>query len=372
MKAVSVWTYYFNNKRRVLPVVLIIALSVLGVTAAAALTGAINQDIISQTSIYSHFYVIQLDDQSTTTLDQLKLVINDQQLADSVVTGSRRGVSMPSVIGVSSAFVFFLPPGQTEKFMKPLQWKITKGHAPQQVDEIVLTTPFLRAKHLQIGDTIGQEVDSTELLPGKYTIVGSITTPEPYNAGITLTDQLTPADTLFITPLPGQEDKLDMELQSLADQFKATAETHSSVQADLATEFSTLDTVLWAINSITILVITLSVGLINIIFFMQRANEFGLLAALGYSRGFIIRKTLLESFGMVVVGWTLGLLLAEITYQILNRLLFANATFGLTVFNLRIVLFSVPVPIAVILFSTITVLWKLLRLDPISIIEKRD
>jgi hypothetical protein len=45
---------------------------------------------------------------------------------------------------------------------------------------------------------------------------------------------------------------------------------------------------------------------------------------------------------------------------------------GLNLFETRTLLFSLPVPIAVVIFGGGIVLWTLVRMDPISIIEKRD
>ena len=44
MSALSIWTYYWNNKRKVLPVTAIIALSIVGIASSATLTGSFYQD----------------------------------------------------------------------------------------------------------------------------------------------------------------------------------------------------------------------------------------------------------------------------------------------------------------------------------------
>lgn len=372
MKPLSVFTYYRSNKRKVIPVILIIALSILGITAAAAFTGAINKDIEIEAKFYDHYSVVQVNSESTVTIDQLLANANIIDNAQAVFIGSRRGISTPSIIGSGAAFVYMLAVDDQEKFIKPLGWTLQEGRLPLTSNEIVLTQTLLTVKHLHVGDYIGQDIAADELLPGKYLIVGALQTAEPYYAAITSNAASTEIDTMVIQPKIGNEDKLETVLSNLEESDHVDAYTATQMHADLATEFAMLDTILWAINSVTIIVITLSIGLINIIFFMQRANEFGLLAALGYSQVSIIRKTVLESLGMVAIGWLLGIVFTQVVYTVLNTTLFADTAFGLTILDTRMILFSLPVPVSVMLFSVITVVWKLWRLDPIAIIEKRD
>jgi len=119
--------------------------------------------------------------------------------------------------------------------------------------------------------------------------------------------------------------------------------------------------------------ITSSIALLQIIFFMQRANEFGLLAAIGYSRSFIIIRTITESILNIILGWFLGIIFSEIVYKYLNAKIYEpQGMEGLTILNLNTLLFTIPVPIVVTIFSIGTVLWKLIRMDPVAIIERRD
>ena len=84
---------------------------------------------------------------------------------------------------------------------------------------------------------------------------------------------------------------------------------HRSLARDRMVEFVTnLNMIVWLLNVVGIVVISLSVGLLNVIFFMQRANEFGLLAALGYTKRFLVRPTFLEAAFTVATGWVLGIL----------------------------------------------------------------
>ena len=106
---------------------------------------------------------------------------------------------------------------------------------------------------------------------------------------------------------------------------------------------------------------------------MQRANEFGLLAALGYTKRFLIRRTFLEVTVSVAIGWLLGILFSQVIYSVINAVLFIPKGLApLTIFTSRMLLFTVPVPVTVTVFSVAVVVWQLWRMDPVAIIERRD
>lgn len=374
MKPLSIFTYYLNNKRKVIPATLIIGLSVLGITATAAFTGAINRDIEVQLSIYSYLSTLEAKDvASPVDLDMYSKELETDPSVAAVYKGERISTNMDALLGASYASVYVLDSSGSQAFLDALDWKLIQGRMPTQANEVVLTQDLLEVKNAQAGDAIGSEVLEEEALPGKYIIVGSLSTPQPQAGGIAFLPNQQQVSILYIFPKPEQENQLEATLQKYREENPdLEVMTAQIIQQRLQEEFQTLDFILWGINAVSILVIALSIGLINIIFFMQRANEFGLLAALGYSRLKIVTKTFLESIGMVIMGWGSGVLFAELVYKILNQTIFSSSIYGLTVFEVRTLLFSLPVPIAVIVFSCATVLWKLLRLDPIAIIEKRD
>ena len=138
-------------------------------------------------------------------------------------------------------------------------------------------------------------------------------------------------------------------------------------------ELANVNIMIWVLNAISIVVLALALGLLNVIFFMQRANEFGLLAAMGYTKRFLTMRTLLEAAVTVAAGWALGILISQAIYTVVNVIFFVpKGLAALTIMTPRVLLFTVPVPVTVTVFSVAIVLWQLWRMDPISIIERRD
>lgn len=133
-----------------------------------------------------------------------------------------------------------------------------------------------------------------------------------------------------------------------------------------------MDAIVWAINSIVVLVLSLLAGLLNFIYFMDRMNEFGLLLAIGYPRGFVVRRALLESLILTLLAWVFGILFSQVIYSLLNVLIFEPRGVSLTVLNWHALQFTLPIPIMVGFFAAGTVLWQLRSLDPMQMIERRD
>jgi ABC-type antimicrobial peptide transport system permease subunit len=153
---------------------------------------------------------------------------------------------------------------------------------------------------------------------------------------------------------------------------KATIQTPSYWNRFVERTLSQYDALVTAINAVIIVVLSLGVGLLNMIYFRQRTGEFGILAGIGFGRGFLVRRVTLEALLLTVVAWLLGMLLSVSVYQVLDTLVFAPQGTHLSIINLRLLTGTLPVPVFVWLFSTVTIMWQLVRLDPVAVIDKRD
>ena len=249
-----------------------------------------------------------------------------------------------------------------------------------------MTIDFLRNRGLSVGDRIGEAVDEEDWLAGEWVIVGAFVDTESIG-GIANLDYLRdrflaqpdlPAEfadrpqLLALASGPGQEAELEAFLDSLPSE-EVFVIHRSFAQRRFKSLTTNIDTIIWILNVGSIVVLSLALGLLNIIFFMQRANEFGLLAALGYARQFLVRRTFLEVAVTAVAGWVTGILFTYGIYSALNALLFVpRGLEALSVLTGRIFLFTVPVPITVMIFSVAIVMWQLWRMDPVTIIERRD
>jgi ABC-type antimicrobial peptide transport system permease subunit len=116
----------------------------------------------------------------------------------------------------------------------------------------------------------------------------------------------------------------------------------------------------------------LAVGLLNQIYFLQRIPEYGILLALGYKVSYLVRRTLTEATVLTVTGWVLGLGVAYGAHWLLEAVLFAPKGITMVGLSLKTVSYTFPIPFLIAGFSLFTVIRRLMTLDPVSIVERRD
>ena len=386
MRALSIFTYYLNNKRKVVPVTGIIALAVLVISVTGSLTGSLFEDEKRELAYYDRFAVVFSNQRSGLSDGMLRQLKNHPAVAETYEV-VRRTTRTQGIFGSAGRPIYFLSEMDRQAFADRLGWRLTEGRWPRtDTNEVALTENILRNRGLELGGRIGNVADEKDWLDGEWLIVGTLAS-DAVTGGVGdrsyirerfLTDPDLPPEVanrphvLTIRPAEGKNLELEVFLDSLPkDQVDAFHRTEARQEVD--EELANVDMIIWILNGSTIVVLALALGLLNVIFFMQRANEFGLLAALGYTKRFLTVRTFLEAVVTVAAGWALGILLSQAIYTVLNATLFEPKGLApLTIMTPRVLLFTTPIPVTVTLFSVAVVLWQLWRMDPVAIIERRD
>lgn len=390
LNPLSIFTYYFRNKRKVVPILLMITLSVLGISVVAAMSGTMKREVAHKWEAYEHYYTVDIffnADSGYENFEEFSLAVSnvreELELRPEVyylLEGRTRSIKVQLLLGSDGTRIFFLSKKDIPKFLEEMEVEIGQENFPKSGKEILLTDSILENKDLKPGDYVGDEIDKQEFLSGKYKIIGEIKSKsDEKNSkfGIGLLDSGERSKfftTFFVHPEFGQEQALHDYLLDLEKNNKAVSvRTKQLVQEMVTSDFDSTNQILWIINIVVVLTITSAIALLQIIFFMQRSSEFGLLAAIGYSKRFIILRTIGEALGTVVIGWTFGIVFSEVVYRIVNHYLFyPKGMEGLTILEPLAFIFTVPIPVVVAIFSAGTVLWKLGKMDPVTVIEKRD
>jgi tellurite resistance protein TehA-like permease len=95
------------------------------------------------------------------------------------------------------------------------------------------------------------------------------------------------------------------------------------------------------------------------------------LHAVGHSRAALIARTLRESVSITAVAWLVGaaVCIAGVFYA--QATLYTPLGTSLDWTNPTPWLFTLPIPLAVVVTSTGTIGWALSKLDPVAVIERR-
>ncbi len=375
MNPLSIFIYYARNKRKALPVLGILTLAVFGISLTLVLTATIFDGVRGFVSPYYKFVVIepnynkkyyQLDTGLRADVRQSEHVAVYAPIQTSYVSGT--------VLGIQTNFPIF---GVSDELMPNIlaatETTLLEGRLPTiREDEVALHDSLMKTRGLHVGDYIGREVNSEDNLSGKWQVVGvtggktilNLVSLERLSKG------RTPNEVILI-PKRGEMEGLVADLDALQSE-RATIQTPGYWNQFVERTLSQYDALVTAINVVIIAVLSLGVGLLNMIYFRQRTGEFGVLAGIGFSRSFLMRRVTLEALLLTVVAWILGMLLSLVIYQGLDILIFSPQGTPLSILNLRLLMGTLPVPVFVWLFSTVTIMWQLARLDPVAVIDRRD
>jgi ABC-type antimicrobial peptide transport system permease subunit len=257
--------------------------------------------------------------------------------------------------------------------------RVVAGRLPAaNANEIAVSEEIARSRHVWVGGQLGNALDELDRLPDTFTVVGII--QGPTRLGVIPLDYMTQHylferryQGLVVVPQAGQEQAVYDQLQKLVAGSAFRLFDWAYIKSKIDSLIANLD----AINTFLILLVTivlsLVVGLLNNLFFRQRMNEFGLLAAVGYSRWGLIMRVALESFGVTLAAWLIGVGLGIAVLSWFNLTFIVPHGLLMNIFDWNVLaLHTLPIPVMVFAFGMGTVAWQLLRLDPISIIERRD
>ena len=119
------------------------------------------------------------------------------------------------------------------------------------------------------------------------------------------------------------------------------------------------------------IIAAIAVATMNYVFFSQRRQEFGVLHAVGHSRPWLILRTVKETASVVTVAWLISAVVYGISMICAQLIVYAPKGLSLNLFNPIPWLFTLPIPLAVVIASTGTISHMLRKLDPVSVIERR-
>lgn len=379
MKPLSVFTYYYRNVIKLAPVFIVLALAVFGISLTGVLTGSISASAMEKVQVYRSAAVISPNPANgyhgidSNIKGDLKQDPNVQATYPTI----RFSTYMPSLAGTTSAHIYAVNAEVIPIMMSAFQLKLVEGTLPRLgTNQVALHKSLMGARNLKVGDVIDPAQDDRESIPTKMEIVGMLDGPTQLSlASLEYVSQTSAfkgwGRSVLVLPATGEQGAVAQAVENF-DKQVVVPYTYDKQLQIYTQDFSSMDTIVWSINSIVVLVLSLLAGLLNLIYFLDRMNEFGLLLGIGYSRAFVIRRALIESLLLTVFAWVLGIVFSQMIYAMLNTLIFEPRGVTLTVLSWHALQFTLPIPIMVGLFAAGTVLWQLRSLDPMQMIERRD
>jgi len=267
--------------------------------------------------------------------------------------------------------------------------ELKDGHLPRpRTNEMVISEVVAQNRSLQIGDVIGDPdhpaYPGASALPTEFVVSGIFarpSAPEDENwLGFVSLEFLESHEAygipdvppLIVVPKAGQKDTLDDWLENeLADDDASVLTFRQEVaRAQKSTHSMMLAIAL--LESVIAIVAAIALAVLNYIFISQRQSEFGVLHALGYGRPRLVWRAMGETAFTTGIAWGLSVILFLTGLMYLQFVVFAPLGLRLDFFNLTPWLFTLPIPVAVLAVNGGTIARTLSKLDPVSIIERRE
>ena len=374
--------YQRRHKRRALLLTALIGLATLGVGITVGVLDSFLQYSGSYDHVLTRFSVVSaggaIPDPSLVSQirahPDVARVIPEKSLGI-VVPVVQRGMDL---FGISEA--------DLQVLLQVCNLRLKAGRLlTPRTNQVVLSEELADALGLRVGDRIGRSVDEKAFgdIPTDLVLVGTLEDTPSAGRGSALrlgfvsyeyleSQELYASQptSLIVVPQDGRKDAVDHFLETTIAPLGTSVSTYRRSAQDLAQALLFIHLTFGVVDGVVAVVIALAVAMIHHIALTQRTAEFGLLHALGYSRGKLIRRLALETVVMVGVGWLAGLALLWLILAWLKAYVYAPRGMDLSLTNLTPIWFSVLIPVAATAFVTLSIVRVLTRLDAVAIIER--
>lgn len=372
-KPLSYYSYFKSNKKKTLGMILSIAFSIL-------LIGVIQMfsDNMSDTQYRNLTKLNYVSTISSTkgrfpkeTIERIK----KSSTVDRVIMVNTYYYSIINIIGAPTGYTgYYMDEKDIPVLMDRMDMILDEGGLIKNNDKkIIINSNIARAKLKSIGEFMGNEVSNMDHFQGKYEVKGIIKSDNIISfiakSKETIASNTNQFEQYLLLPKEGKLDEMNSFLKGLPrDNIKLL--TYNDLLQEKKTDEEGLNTIFNILIIIIIVVLSVALGNSSYIHYFQRRKEFGLLKAIGQSGDKIILRMIKEISISSALGLALGLILLLIFKGFGNT--FYAYPKGLSLFqiNMQLIPRIIAIPIFICIFSIIPVSRLLVKIEPISIIER--
>lgn len=258
--------------------------------------------------------------------------------------------------------------------------RLTSGRLPIAGEpEAIISEGIARNRKVKLGDVIASPTDTGALVsvPEPVHVVGILSGPTWCAfTSKEFTDNalpLVPHSLLVTTRSGNQSDQVafgDKLFRSL-DKVQTQVFSFNSLVKDLRTSLASMYMIMGLVNGMVIFVVALMAGMLSNIYFTQRISEFAVLSAIGLRRSILIWHAISETAILTSIGWILGVIVNFSILSVLRGSVFEPRGMLINPGDLFAYAYTLPIPVCITLFAVATITYRLSRLDPVTIIERR-
>lgn len=350
-------------------------LAVVTIACVVALLNSIDRTILKIYD-YSRFFGAITPRGSERLDPRLQAIVQRAPGLGKVYITSVCSMNAQTIVGKMPFVLFGLKSDEMRFLAERCQLKLKEGRFPHEGQpEAILSETLAKNKKVGVGDVILSPLTPDQYAPIPVVVVG-ILEGETWLAMISYDfvrmNFYPPLDNLLIfAENPRDQPKLDRWLRDTFKGERARVWTYGELVEETHKAFRNLYFITGVVVTVISVMLAIMMGLLANIYFQQRLVEFGLLQAVGFTRRALLKRVTTETVIVVMLGWLAG---AVFTYGVLWVLkLYIMEPRGLYLKPLDWIAYqySLPVPLAVLIFALFTIGWRLRTFDPVAVVERR-
>jgi hypothetical protein len=377
MEPLSPWTYGRRNARKMLPPVIILTFVVMLVVVILSTLAGLRDSSLVYTREFDQWTLV-FPKRDTRLPKALIGEIAAHPAAERVIESRSCVVRVKTFIGPMPFNLRAARREEMDYLMTRAGARLKKGALPKAgTGEVALHDSIMKANGWGIGREFGLDVDEEDWMPGRFRVVGVLDggTPLGLCSFEYLNNPLQYAfsaklwERVIVVAKPGRIAELNSFLRG---QKEAKVYDKARAVDDVVQGFERIILVFRFISITLIAVVSLVVGLINNIFFAQRIGEFAILLAIGHTKRRLARMVAGETAAMMALSWALGMALGLAVFAGFRGWVLLPRGIPIPFWQAGPIWVSLALPVLAQVFAILTVTGRLRKLDPVSIIERRE
>jgi len=382
MNPLSTFTYYRRHKRRALMLTALLALAVMGLYLVFGLLQETYITPLYTINRYLSKFSLVQPDLGTTPDPTVVAQIRAHPDVALVLPQNNVEIAVPNAGGVDTLFrLIGLQEADVATVLAQCGVTLIEGQLPRpRTNGLALSQELATALNLKIGDTLERTENETGYanIASPLELVGILS--GDVRLGIVSYEYLDNHERyrdlarygVLVIARPGREAAVDDFLRQTIRSSRTETATYQLLKEELTRSLAVLYRIGIPLVLLVTAAITLVIGAINRLAFMRRLAEFGTLHAVGRSKEWLARRLTLETAGLALAGCALGILLAWGVMAFLNAAVYAPRGFAYNPFQVTVLPYVVPIPLAVIGFTLFTAVRALGRMDAVAIVERGE
>ncbi|MBC8062838.1 MAG: hypothetical protein H7Y18_19575 [Clostridiaceae bacterium] len=372
VKPLNIFLYVKNNIKKFIPQILAVMLGVFLVFFVCVLGGGIKFGIRDNVVLpFEKLSLIWINDTKVEGGKFYKEMSEDTDVEKIIYTAGFRQIQTKLIAQGTSTFVFYPEARDTKYLMDKLDFKLIAGKIPENQNELLLNSNFVKSNNLKLGDMYGTDVNEKHELGGTYKVVGI------YSGKCTITFcysnsaeniKKSSEQVLLVIPKPGKLEQVNIKIEKYKN---IDHQDLNDLKRSLDGMFQMFNIFAVIVLALTVFVITFTIGNINYMHLYDRLEELSILDALGYNKIIITFKLIKELALIIFIGSIFGIGFGIFGGYIFNVIYCNPKGVPVSVLNPWYILISLLVPIFVSIFSSIPVIRFLSHMNTIEVLEGR-